>query len=172
MQIQYPPAAEVLSVITTQQMLDAARREFARCDGLISVAAPCDFQPVHVQARKIGKTGQPLQLTLVETPDIVAALAADKQTRWVVGFALETHDRYQRALAKLLEKRCDLMIINGARSIGCDDTQIEVIDARGHVILNTRGPKEAVAAQILGVIHQQLIDVASLDLPSTEGLPR
>ena len=46
--------------------------------------------------QKIRKTGGPLRLELVETPDIVATLAAKKGGRWMVAFALETEDRRGR----------------------------------------------------------------------------
>ena len=98
--IEYPAAAELIRVVSTEQMLHAAQQQFAACDGAIGVAAPCDYRPVQVHPRKISKTGRPLLLRLVETPDVVAALGASKRAhQWVVGFALETHDRHFRAAA-------------------------------------------------------------------------
>ena len=55
-----------------------ARPIFAECDGLIGVAAPCDYRPVMVAPGKIAKTGEPLVLQLVETADVVATLGATK----------------------------------------------------------------------------------------------
>ena len=45
------------------------------------MAAPCDYRPVRVQDHKIAKTGQPLVLHLIETPDIVATLGAGTNGR-------------------------------------------------------------------------------------------
>ena len=73
-----PPAAEVVPVVSTEDMLAACLEEFPACDGLIAVAAPCDYGPVAVAPHKIRKTGKPLEMELVETPDIVAGLAAIK----------------------------------------------------------------------------------------------
>ncbi len=73
-EVDYPAGADVISVVTTDEMLAAAKDVFAQCDGLIGVAAPCDYRPVRVQDQKIAKTGQPLVLHLIETPDIVATL--------------------------------------------------------------------------------------------------
>src|SRR5262245_5463406 len=91
-EIEYPGAARVVWVTSTEEMLEAARREFAVCDGLIGVAAPCDYRPVRVEEHKIAKTGEPINLHLIETPDIVATLSREKNEqrlpKWVVGFAL------------------------------------------------------------------------------------
>ena len=104
---------------------------FARCDGLIGVAAPCDYRPVRVAEGKIQKTGQPLELHLIETPDVVATLGAEKQGQWLVGFALETDDHRLRALAKLEKKSCDLMVLNGPQAMRALDTDVEIIDRAG-----------------------------------------
>ncbi|HKD38301.1 MAG TPA: phosphopantothenoylcysteine decarboxylase, partial [Pirellulales bacterium] len=113
-EVAYPPAAEVISIVSTEEMLSECRRVFPQCDGLIGVAAPCDYRPVKVEPQKIHRTGGPLVLELHETPDIVATLAAAKRPdQWVVGFALETEDHRLRALAKLESKSCDLIVVNG-----------------------------------------------------------
>src|SRR5215468_10746867 len=47
-EIAYPVAARVIPVVSTEEMLEAAAAEFDGCDGLIGVAAPCDYRPVRV----------------------------------------------------------------------------------------------------------------------------
>jgi len=138
-------------------MLAAAHESFSVCDGLIGAAAPCDYRPRHVEPGKIAKTGQPLQLHLVETEDIVASLAATKDQRWVVGFALETDDHRLRALAKLQRKCCDLMVSNGVEAMHATDNRVEILDPTGKVLAQAAGSKEHVAERILAVIEQQLI---------------
>src|SRR5690349_14377112 len=66
-EIAYPDGVEVHRVVTTDQMLEACRKVFPACDGLIGVAAPCDYRARHVAEGKIHKTGQPLVLELIET---------------------------------------------------------------------------------------------------------
>src|SRR6185369_8960587 len=111
--VAYPPAAKVIAVVSTEDMLAAAQQVFPHCDGLIGVAAPSDYRPMVVATNKIAKTGEPLLLHLVETADVVATLGATKTRQWLVGFALETEDHRLRALAKLEKKHCDLMVLNG-----------------------------------------------------------
>jgi phosphopantothenoylcysteine decarboxylase/phosphopantothenate--cysteine ligase len=156
-EVEYPASATVVPVISTEEMMAAAEKEFENCDGLIGAAAPCDYRPMRVESHKISKTGYPIDLHLVETDDVVAALGAKKGRRWVVGFALETEDHRLRALAKLERKFCDLMISNGAEAISSLDNQVEVITPAGEVIASIAGFKEEVALQILAIIDDRLV---------------
>jgi phosphopantothenoylcysteine decarboxylase/phosphopantothenate--cysteine ligase len=156
--LSYPTDAEVLKVVSTEEMLDVCRRVFPQCDGLIGAAAPCDYRPRQVEASKIAKTGQPLLLELIETDDVVATLGAEKRHQWMVGFALETDDRRLRALAKLEKKSCDLMVLNGPDAMHSAENSVEIIDGQGTVIETYAGAKEQVARDILQVIQHRLID--------------
>jgi phosphopantothenoylcysteine decarboxylase/phosphopantothenate--cysteine ligase len=156
-EVSYPADAEVIPVVSTEEMLEAARTAFARCDGLIGAAAPCDYRPEHVEEHKIAKTGQPLLLRLIETADVVASLGCEKGARWVVGFALETDDHRLRALAKLQRKCCDLMVSNSVEAISSLDNAVEVLDPAGQVVRQAAGPKDEVAREILAVINDRLV---------------
>ena len=63
--VDYPMGVTVIDVVSTEDMLAAAREQFADCDGLIGVAAPCDYRPVQVADEKIKKDGGPLVLRSV-----------------------------------------------------------------------------------------------------------
>jgi phosphopantothenoylcysteine decarboxylase / phosphopantothenate---cysteine ligase len=156
-EIAYPSGVDIINVVSTEEMLTAARQAFERSDGLIGAAAPCDYRPERVQPHKIAKTGEPLLLQLLETDDVVATLAAEKEARWVVGFALETDDHRLRALAKLERKRCDLMVSNGVAAMNALDNRVEILDPGGAVLREASGSKELVAREILAVIQQRLI---------------
>jgi len=156
--VDYPQAAEVIEVISTEGMLEQSLKVFPSCDGLIGVAAPCDYRPMVVSSQKIRRTGGPLELRLVETPDVVALLAVVKDSQWMVAFALETQDERMRALQKLERKSCDLIVVNGPDSIHSPDTQLEVIDESGNVLTSFSGDKRTAAEEILRVIEQRLID--------------
>jgi phosphopantothenoylcysteine decarboxylase / phosphopantothenate---cysteine ligase len=147
--VDYPAKAKVISVVTTQEMLEATREHFKQATGLIGVAAPCDYMPQVIQPQKIPKTGHNLTLELIETPDIVATLAAEKhENQWVVGFALETEDRRHRAIAKMQRKRCNLMVSNSAAAINAADTDLEILNADGELIEQVIGSKQKAAKQI------------------------
>jgi phosphopantothenoylcysteine decarboxylase/phosphopantothenate--cysteine ligase len=159
--VPYPSGAEVIPIVSTEDLLQACQTTFPSCDGLIAAAAPCDYRPVKVQSQKISKTGRPLQLHLIETPDVVAALGAKRRAeQWMVGFALETEDQRFRALVKLERKSCNLMVLNGPEAMHALDNHVEIIDRRGDVVEAFHGPKETVAQGILRIIQQHLIDSA------------
>ncbi|WP_051156454.1 phosphopantothenoylcysteine decarboxylase domain-containing protein [Rhodopirellula baltica] len=156
--VDYPEGVELINVLTTQEMLLAAGEAFKDCDGAIGAAAPCDYMPRHVSTQKLSKTGEPLQLELIETPDVIATLGQSKRdNQWVVGFALETDDRRFRATVKLERKHCDLMVSNGPEAINSSENQVELLDPSGDVIEHIRGTKEHVAQRLLHQIHHRLL---------------
>jgi phosphopantothenoylcysteine decarboxylase/phosphopantothenate--cysteine ligase len=157
-EVVYPSSCRVIPVVSTEEMLAACRSEFAWCDGLIGVAAPCDYRPVQVAPNKIAKTGEPLELHLIETDDVVATLGAIKTHQWLVGFALETEDRRLRALAKLEKKHCDLMVLNGPAAMNSPDNSVEIMDPAGRVIECFSGTKEQVGERIFAVVERRLIE--------------
>jgi phosphopantothenoylcysteine decarboxylase/phosphopantothenate--cysteine ligase len=157
-QVEYPAAASIISVVTTEEMLESAQQEFVNCDGIIGAAAPCDFRPVEVSIHKLKKNGGVLNLTLIETPDVLTSLAKTKRAnQWTVGFALETEDARTRALAKLRRKNCDLIVLNDASAINSKDNAIEIIAPSGEIVSRYAGPKPEVAKQILKEIQARLI---------------
>ncbi|HYW81554.1 MAG TPA: phosphopantothenoylcysteine decarboxylase [Thermoguttaceae bacterium] len=156
--VEYPPQARIIPVVSTEEMLEACLDVFPDCDGLIGVAAPCDYRPVVVSPQKIRKTGEPLQLHLVETPDVVALLGAVKQSQRMVAFALETEDLRMRALQKLERKSCDLIVVNGPDAMHARDADVEVINVEGKVLVSASGSKQRVAEEIFQVIQQQLVE--------------
>lgn len=159
--VGYPGSAQVRPIVSTEELLAVCQEIFPTCHGVIGAAAPCDYRPMRVEQHKIAKTGQPLLLQLVETPDVMATLGAAKRPgQWLVGFALETDDQRFRALTKLERKSCDLIVLNGPAAMDAADNQVEVFDKTGAVVAAAEGNKEAVATRILQVIQQRLIESA------------
>ena len=157
--IQYPPAAELILVSTTEQMLEACLEQFDRCEGMIGAAAPCDYRPVQVSDQKLKKTGEPIMLHLIETPDVVATLGKSKRSdQWIVGFALETEDLHFRAVTKLHKKCCDLIVINGPDAMSSPTNSVEILNPSGEIVANFSGPKSIVAEAIVAEIQSRLID--------------
>lgn len=154
----YPPGAEIVRVLTTDEMFAECQRLFPSCDGVIGAAAPCDYRPLKVEPQKIAKTGEPLVLHLIETQDIIATLGATKRPdQWVVGFALETDDARFKALTKLEKKHCDWIVLNGPEAMDAEDNSVEVFNAAGETVLKIQAAKEAVATELLKAIGTKLI---------------
>lgn len=156
--IDYPLEANVQQVETTEEMLEVSRSLFPDCDGLIGAAAPCDYRPVQVQSEKISKTGKPLVLEMVETPDIVATLATTKrETQWVVGFALESNDVRFRAVVKMQTKCCDLMVSNRPTAIDSELNEVDILGNSGRLLESFAGTKQEVGDRIVHHIDRELI---------------
>jgi len=158
--VSYPSAAVVDHVVSTDQMLQACLNRIDQCDGVIAVAAPCDFRPVAFSNEKIKKKHDvpTLSITLEKTPDILAALTVTKPSAWYVGFALETHDGISNAVQKRRSKRCDFVVLNEVTAIGSSQTKLRVIDATETVAVEISGTKDQAALELVTHIQQTLID--------------
>jgi phosphopantothenoylcysteine decarboxylase/phosphopantothenate--cysteine ligase len=154
-----PPAGcEFHSVETTGEMYDQCAAVFPQCDGVIGAAAVCDYRPRERISGKIGKTGKPLQLELVETPDVLAELGRRKQAakQWVVGFALESGNGRENALRKLKAKGCDAILLNHPSVIGTDTSRVELIDKSGLTVATWTDSKIGIARAIITWIDGHL----------------
>jgi len=159
-QMLYSHEAKIVEVTTTDEMLQAVLEHFPECDGLIGAAAPCDYMPCRISSDKITKSGQPIQLELIETPDIVATAAQRKKPhQWVVGFALETEDLRFRAIVKMQRKCCDMMVSNSPSAINSLTNEVEILAADGMTIAAVAGDKGTVATAIIQAtetLHSQI----------------
>lgn len=153
--IAYPEGAAVVSVESTQEMLDACLTVIGVCDGVVAVAAPCDFRPRHFSAEKIKKSPDAtgLVLELVKTPDILAALKVARPEAWFVGFALETEAGLENAVNKRRTKGCDLIVLNQPDTLGGVNAAVRLIDATDRCVATHVGTKAAVAGAIVDWIE-------------------
>ena len=157
-EVAYPSEAQIISVVSTDEMLSKAVECFPEFDGAIGAAAPCDYQPTEVASRKISKTGDGISLDLIETPDVIATLGGIKRSdQWVVGFALETDDHHFRAITKAQRKCCDLIVLNDVAAIDSKYNEIELLQPDGSCILKVGGAKSQVADAIVAAIQSTLI---------------
>ena len=148
--IRYPDNCNVITVETTQEMLEAAQAIFPRCELLVGAAAPSDYMPRAVSDDKLKKTGAPITLQLVETPDIIATLAnAKRPEQIVIGFALETSDHRFQALRKLEEKCCDYIVLNEPTAMTSDENTVRIFGQNAEELLSMSGQKSEISNAIL-----------------------
>jgi phosphopantothenoylcysteine decarboxylase/phosphopantothenate--cysteine ligase len=136
-----PPAAEVEAVNSTADLAQAMAVAAKDADIAIMAAAPADFTPANTSDTKIKKSADGgLELTLVQTVDVLASLvAARTDSRQVlVGFAAETPSDGQTLLdlgyAKLKRKGCDMLVLNEVGpnlAFGQPDNQITILTSEG-----------------------------------------
>jgi len=108
-----PYGAELIPVETASQMAEAVISRANDADIIIGAAAVADYRVEQAASKKLKHKGEPLVLSLVENPDILAEVGARKREgQIVVGFAAETDDLLANASAKLKKKGLDLIVAN------------------------------------------------------------
>lgn len=152
-----PQRCELHEVETTDEMYAACVRLFPACSGVIGAAAVCDYRPRERLAGKIRKTGKPIVLELVETPDILAELGRRKKNQFVVGFALESQDPHENAQRKLTAKGCDAIVLNHPDAIGADSNRVELIDQSGRTAAAWHADKAEIARLLIDWIESHLV---------------
>jgi phosphopantothenoylcysteine decarboxylase/phosphopantothenate--cysteine ligase len=157
--LDHPDGVDWVDVETAAELADAARREFSRADVLLMAAAVADFRPSAAADDKLKKEGRSgLALDLEPTPDVLAALGADRRAgQTLVGFAAEHGEGgLDHARGKLERKRLDAVVHNDISrpGIGFDatDNEVTIVTAGGEQPV-PRGPKSAVAAAILDAVE-------------------
>ncbi|AFW02089.1 bifunctional phosphopantothenoylcysteine decarboxylase/phosphopantothenate synthase [Gluconobacter oxydans] len=132
--IPAPRGVTCVKVQTAEEML-AACEQALPADIAVCTAAVSDWRASVPAGRKIKKTGDgPPALNLVENPDILATLCHHaRRPRLVVGFAAETDDVRENALAKRQRKGCDWLVANDVRRgvFGADRNLVSLIDGSG-----------------------------------------
>jgi phosphopantothenoylcysteine decarboxylase/phosphopantothenate--cysteine ligase len=153
-----PPGCEFHAVETTDEMREACLALYPNCNGIIATAAVCDYRPRQRLSGKIAKTGKPLFVELVETPDILGELGRRKgnDRPWIVGFALEAQNARENALRKLKAKGCDAIVLNHPQSIGSDASRAELIDRTGATVATWDAGKTEIAHALIAWIEANL----------------
>jgi phosphopantothenoylcysteine decarboxylase/phosphopantothenate--cysteine ligase len=109
-----PPDAAIATAAVCPPDAPTATATMSPPDAAIFTAAVADFRPAKRSEQKLKKaaSGSETTLQLVANPDILATLAANKKSTYVVGFAAETENVVESAGAKLTSKNADLIVAN------------------------------------------------------------
>ena len=116
-----------------------------------------DYAPADPQTAKMAKAEGDLTMRLRRTPDVLAALGAQKRPgQALVGFALETHDGEAHARAKLARKNLDWIALNTAgapgEGFGTATNRLTLLAADGRRVDIPLGPKRDVAEALLDAV--------------------
>jgi phosphopantothenoylcysteine decarboxylase / phosphopantothenate---cysteine ligase len=161
-----PVGAEVVEVRTAQEMLEAVLAACENADGLVMAAAVADFRVKNVSERKLKKRDGIPQIELAAAADVLGTVAKArgsvenaqpngkfKHLKVVVGFAAESHDLLENAVAKLTSKKMDFIAANDISAVDAgfavDTNRITLLFADGsREALPLLGKDEAAAAII------------------------
>jgi phosphopantothenoylcysteine decarboxylase/phosphopantothenate--cysteine ligase len=149
--VPVPPGLEVVEAPTAAEL---ARETLARADAdvVVMAAAVADYRPAESLDTKRRKDGEPWELTLEPTLDILAELGARRRDGQVlVGFAADEGEAgLEAARAKRERKNVNLLAFNDvSRSdIGFDaeDNELVLISASGERLIQKQSKRECAAA--------------------------
>ena len=128
-----PSGVTRIDVVSARDMAAAVAAALP-ADIAVMVAAVADWH-VEAAAQKLkkGASGPPT-LTLIENPDILAAIGhAANRPRLVIGFAAETTDLLANAAAKRAKKGADWIVANNVSNgvFGTDSNHVHFVTAAG-----------------------------------------
>ncbi len=130
-----PPGVDRVDVLSADEMYEATVEAYGRSDGGVMCAAVADYTPLEAADHKLKKSDDDLVIRLRRTRDIAARLGAEKGSRLLVGFALETDHEEVNAESKLHKKHFDFIVLNSLRDAGAgfrgDTNKVALIDDHG-----------------------------------------
>lgn len=153
-----PADVKRVDVQTAQQMFDAVMTLVPQVDVFVATAAVSDWRPAIAAEHKIKKTegGKPPEIPLVQTPDILAAVAALPDAPYCVGFAAESENLLHHAQEKRQRKKIPLIVGNlGPATFGRDDNMLILVDEVGVKEL-AHADKLTLARELVAEIAQRL----------------
>ena len=131
-----PDGVRMVKVETAREMLAAVLAALP-ADIAICAAAVADWRAAAEAGAKIKKGSSEASLRLAENPDILATIAKSgpKRPRLVIGFAAETENLLDNAIAKRRAKGADWIVANDVSRatgvLGGDATRVHLITAQG-----------------------------------------
>ena len=123
-----------IDVQSADDMLAACQAHVHGQDIFIAVAAVADWKVAQIATQKIKKASADdvPSLNFVQTPDILATIAALPNAPFCVGFAAESENVIEYAQAKRAKKNIPLIIANeGPSTFGSEYNQVSLISEDG-----------------------------------------
>jgi phosphopantothenoylcysteine decarboxylase/phosphopantothenate--cysteine ligase len=150
------PYADVLSVESAAEMLDAVRSVAGEADALVSAAAIGDYT-VETAPEKI-RSGGELTLELDPTPKLIDTVRGEHPELPIVGFKLETGGGDEAMIERAREtlRRADLsfVVANDASVMGSETTRVLLVGPDDVTV--REGSKTEVAGLIADALAEEL----------------
>ncbi|MGA1601222.1 MAG: bifunctional phosphopantothenoylcysteine decarboxylase/phosphopantothenate--cysteine ligase CoaBC, partial [Prochlorothrix sp.] len=153
---------QCVRVTRSSQLEEALQHAFPRQDWVFMAAAVADLRPGTYHGTKLPKAQLPEQLPLEPVPDLIAALARQKQPHQrLIGFAAQTGDILPPAREKLRRKGLDAIVANPVdrRDVGFGSPWNQA------VMLDRSGRQQAISPCTKLTLAHHILDFVQ-DLPS------
>ncbi|HLN53326.1 MAG TPA: bifunctional phosphopantothenoylcysteine decarboxylase/phosphopantothenate--cysteine ligase CoaBC [Lentimicrobium sp.] len=161
--LQSPAGVNVVKVTSASEMMQQCEQVFPETDITIMAAAVADYMPAEFSKEKIKKKEKELDIRLKKTPDILSNLGKQKKPgQFIAGFALETENEKENALAKLNNKNLDMIVLNSLNDkgagFGTDTNKVTMLFAGKQEVSTGLLPKRTIAGMIIDAIAKQATD--------------
>lgn len=155
------PNIHRIDVVSADEMYQQALKHFPGSDISIMAAAVADYRPKEMSAVKMKKTKEDISIELESTTDILKELGKQKTSQqFLLGFALETNNELENAKKKLMNKKCDAIVLNSmaekGAGFGHDTNKIIIIGKNHDSIVMDLKPKVEVAMDICDYVNNQV----------------
>ncbi len=161
--LNMPYGVKGVNVKTANQMHKAVHDNLNQADIFISAAAVVDFKPERSVEQKIKKQDQDkMHLSLIENKDILKSVSlkdyGEDKRPFCVGFAAETENAEQNALAKIERKSLDLLVLNQVNTktgypFYHSNNSVSIYDDTKSLVQTIDdAPKEAIAKELAELI--------------------
>ena len=151
--IELEKRAEIIQVISAEEMYQAVMKQIDNQDLFISCAAVADFRPKKVSKNKIKKDNQSMTIELIRNRDILASVCQLKKKPICIGFAAETENHIINANNKLIKKQCDAIILNDI-----SQTEIGLNADENEVHLITKNRTKKIEKNTKQIVAEKIID--------------
>lgn len=145
---------KIENVESAEDMFNAVKKHFLKCDCLIMAAAVSDYTPAKKSKIKIKKSKSELILKLKPTTDILKWAGEHKKHQKVVGFALEDRNLRKNAEKKLIGKNLDMIIANEPSAIGAKKSTIQIKQRYQEWLIIKNTNKELSAKKIINLLSK------------------
>ncbi|MEW6388505.1 MAG: bifunctional phosphopantothenoylcysteine decarboxylase/phosphopantothenate--cysteine ligase CoaBC [Thermodesulfobacteriota bacterium] len=157
-----PYGVELVPVRSAQEMRAAVLQNFPQMDVLLMAAAVSDYRPAIFKEQKVKRGAAAKQFKLMQNPDILKEIGAQKNKKIVVGFAAETENLLAEGRRKLLDKNLDLIVANQVNrpdsGFAVDTNEVTLIAREGQPERLPLLTKEEVADKILDWVAARLTE--------------
>ena len=154
--LETPPGVDRVDVETAEQMADAVIGALP-ADCAIMVAAVADWR-VEISPTKLKKEDGPPKLKFVRTRDILAEISMHaRRPRLVIGFAAETDNVGDNAIAKRERKKADWIVANDVSGdvMGGHRNRVHLVTADG-IEDWPEDSKQEVARHLIRRVEQEI----------------
>ena len=159
MNLEAPRDAQLISVLTSDEMFEAVHRHADQCDICVLCAAVADYKPANISSTKIKKRDEKFSLELIPTRDILDSLGHRQDRQFIlVGFAAETDHVEENAAKKLREKNCDIIVANDVSransGMESDTNEVTILFRNDEKERISRGPKKIIARELMKIFSK------------------